>query len=63
MLHLEGALMLVLVEQTPLCNLNFLFLFLLPLNVFPDLFLIQSNRTHTISPAPHMPPPVSDGSE
>ena len=41
-----------LIEQLSLHCFGLLFLLLLPLDVFPYLAFIQSNRAHTVPPSP-----------
>ena len=49
-MRLEGARLqaIFFIEQLSLHNFSSLFLFLLPLHMFPYLFFLQSNVTHTV---------------
>ena len=59
-MRLEGALFQVrfLIEQLSLHCLGLLFLLLLPLDIFPNLFFIQSNGAHTVPLRPQVTPPI-----
>ena len=59
-MRLEGARFqeIFLIEHLSLHCLGLLFLFLLPLNIFHDLFFIQPNGAYTVSSCPQVTTPI-----